>query len=125
MDTAALVIAVVALLVAILALLRSRRRRPIPEVVAVADTPQALQAGLATALRHVAVVRYDAFGDVSGRQSFSAALLDDHGDGIVITSLHARTESRTLLKGISGGQADGLSPEERQVVDYAQGTAHP
>lgn len=124
MDTAALVIAVVALLVAILALLRSRRRRPIPEVVAVADTPQALQAGLATALRHVAVVRYDAFGDVSGRQSFSAALLDDHGDGIVITSLHARTESRTLLKGISGGQADGLSPEERQVVDYAQGTAH-
>lgn len=79
-----------------------------------------MQAGLATALRHVAVVRYDAFGDVSGRQSFSAALLDDHGDGIVITSLHARTQSRTLLKGISGGQADGLSPEERQVVDYAR-----
>ncbi len=124
MSAAALVIAVIALAVAIVALLRSRRRRPIPEMVAVADTPQALQAGLATALRHVSVVRYDAFDDVTGRQSFSAALLDDHGDGIVITSLHARTESRTLLKGISAGQAAGLSPEERQAVDYAQGTAH-
>ena len=124
MSAAALVIAVIALAVAIVALLRSRRRRPIPEMVAVADPPQALQAGLATALRHVSVVRYDAFDDVTGRQSFSAALLDDHGDGIVITSLHARSESRTLRKGISAGQAAGLSPEERQAVDYAQGTAH-
>lgn len=91
------------------------RRAPLP------PAPAQLRAGLATALRHVAVVRYDAFADVTGRQSFTAAILDDNGDGIVITSLHSRTESRTLLKGIESGVGDGLSPEEEQAVAYASG----
>jgi len=81
----------------------------------------ALLEGMRTGLRHIAVVRFDAFDDVSGRQSFTAAILDDNGDGIVITSLHARTESRTLLKGISAGTGDALSPEEQQAVDQARG----
>lgn len=85
------------------------------------ETPLELRSGLATALRHVSVVRYDAFSDVTGRQSFTAAILDDNGDGIVITSLHSRTESRTLLKGITGARGDGLSPEEQQAVAYASG----
>ncbi len=83
--------------------------------------PAELRAGLATALRHVSVVRYDAFADVSGRQSFTAAILDDNGDGIVITSLHSRTESRTLMKGVEAGYGEGLSPEEKQAVAYASG----
>jgi hypothetical protein len=83
--------------------------------------PAELRAGLATALRHVSVVRYDAFADVTGRQSFTAAILDDNGDGIVITSLHSRTESRTFLKGVQVGRGDGLSPEEEQAVAYASG----
>ena len=44
----------------------------------------ALRADLGQALRHVAVVRYDAFGDMGGRLSFSAAVIDDHGDGLVV-----------------------------------------
>jgi hypothetical protein len=76
---------------------------------------------LAQALRHVAVVRYDAFGDMGGRMSFSAALVDDSGDGMVISSIHARGESRTYAKGIAGGDsAVVLTPEERQALDAAR-----
>lgn len=77
---------------------------------------------LAAALRHVSVVRYDAFGDMGGRFSFSAALLDDTGDGLIITSIHARSETRTYLKGLHGGDSDILlSPEEQQAVRLARG----
>lgn len=77
---------------------------------------------LAMALRHVSVVRYDAFGDMGGRFSFSAALLDDAGDGLVITSIHARSETRTYLKGLQAGDSDiTLSPEEQQAVRLARG----
>lgn len=77
---------------------------------------------LASALRHVSVVRYDAFGDMGGRYSFSAALLDDSGDGLIITSIHARSETRTYLKGLHAGDSDiTLSPEEHQAVQLARG----
>ncbi|MFX0537566.1 DUF4446 family protein [Ornithinimicrobium sp. Y1847] len=76
---------------------------------------------LAQALRHVAVVRYDAFGDMGGRMSFSAAVVDDDGDGLVISSIHARGESRTYAKGIVGGDSEVvLTPEERQALDAAR-----
>jgi hypothetical protein len=80
------------------------------------------KAQLADALRHVAVVRYDAFGDMGGRMSFTAALLDDAGDGLVITSINGRTESRCYAKGIKGGSGDAkLSPEESQAITLALG----
>src|SRR5690349_15883503 len=66
----------------------------------------ALRADLGQALRHVAVVRYDAFGDMGGRLSFSTAIVDDSGDGVVISSIHARGESRTYAKGVVGGTSD-------------------
>jgi len=77
---------------------------------------------LKDALRHVAVVRYDAFGDVGGRMSFSVAFLDDSNDGIVISSINGRTEGRTYIKGIKAGNSVGseLSPEEIQVIQMAQ-----
>jgi hypothetical protein len=71
-------------------------------------------------LRNVAVVRYDAFGDMGGRLSFSAAIVDDEGDGIVISSIHARGESRTYAKGIVGGRSSiTLTPEEQQALASA------
>jgi hypothetical protein len=77
---------------------------------------------LADALRHVAVVRYDAFGDMGGRLSFTAALLDDSGDGLVITSINGRTESRAYAKGVKEGNSDqSLSPEELQAISLALG----
>jgi hypothetical protein len=72
-------------------------------------------------LRHVAVVRYDAFGDMAGRLSFSAAIIDDHGDGLVISSIHARGESRSYAKGVVGGISEvTLTPEEQQALAAAR-----
>ena len=81
----------------------------------------ALRSDLEQALRHVAVVRYDAFGDMGGRLSFSAALVDDRGDGLVFSSIHARGESRTYAKGVVGGSSDAtLTPEEQQALAAAR-----
>jgi Protein of unknown function (DUF4446) len=81
---------------------------------------------LADAIRHVAVVRYDAFADMGGRLSFSAALLDDAGDGLVLTSINGRTETRTYAKAIRGGASEHtLSPEEEQSIGLARGEAPP
>ena len=78
------------------------------------------RADLSDAIRHVAVVRYDAFGDMGGRLSFSAALLDDSGDGLVLSSIAGRTETRTYAKGVKRGTSEAqLSPEEEQVVGWA------
>jgi hypothetical protein len=75
---------------------------------------------LADALRHVSVVRYDAFGDMGGRLSFSAAMLDDGGDGLVLTAIHGRSETRSYMKGVKGGTSEAsLSPEEQQAVSFA------
>ena len=117
---------VVALAVAGLALRRSRalsqrvieleRRSPVGE-----GDLTSLRHDIAQALRHVAVVRYDAFGDMGGRLSFSAAIIDDTGDGLVLSSIHGRSESRTYAKGVVGGDAEAtLTPEERQALAAAR-----
>ncbi len=73
------------------------------------------------ALRHVAVVRYDAFGDMGGRLSFSAAMYDDHGDGLVISSINGRSETRTYAKALIGlGSDHTLSPEEKDAIAAAR-----
>lgn len=94
------------------------------EVGEVKESLRLLRTDLADALRHVAVVRYDAFQDMGGRMSFSVALLDDAGDGLVITSINGRSETRTYAKGVKGGQSEAnLSPEEQQAIAFALGGA--
>jgi hypothetical protein len=83
---------------------------------------QGVRRDLRQSLRNVAVVRYDAFGDMGGRLSFSCAVVDDEGDGLVISSIHARGESRTYAKGIVGGTSEiTLTPEEQQALGAARG----
>jgi hypothetical protein len=84
---------------------------------------QAGQAAIARhALQRFALLRYDAFEDMGGRLSFSAALLDDHGDGIVITSINGRTETRTYAKPVKAlGSDHNLSDEEREAIATAVG----
>lgn len=90
------------------------------EVRSLRDELSSVRADLAGTLRHVAVVRYDAFGDLGGRMSFSAAVLDDAGDGLVLTSIHSRSDTRTYAKGVQGGSSEHeLSPEERQAISHA------
>jgi len=74
-----------------------------------------------SALRHVAVVRYDAFGDMGGRMSFSAAMYDDHGDGLVISAINGRSETRSYAKGLKAfGSDQQLSPEEEDAIAQAR-----
>jgi len=85
------------------------------DVLAVAQEEQA--AKTRRALQRFHMVRYDAFDDMGGRLSFSAALLDDHGDGVVITSINGRTETRTYAKPVQGLTSDhNLSDEEREAI---------
>ena len=123
---AALLVAVVALAGAAWAVVqlgraRAQLRRAEGQRPAGAADLTALRSDLAQALRHVAVVRYDAFGDMGGRLSFSAAVVDDRGDGLVFSSIHARGESRTYAKGVVGGTSDAtLTPEEQQALASAR-----
>ncbi len=75
------------------------------DVTGVHQRLDAVQASLADAISHIAVVRYDAFSDMGGRMSFSVAMLDDSGDGLVLTSINGRTETRTYAKGVKGARA--------------------
>ena len=126
-------LSVVALVVAVaaLALTLQARRTPRTEdrgVDAVPEDVQGLRQEVAAlrregadALRHLAVVRYDAFGDMGGRLSWSVALLDDRGDGVVLTSIHGRSDARTYAKSISGWSCEQqLSAEELEAIDHAR-----
>ena len=79
-----------------------------------------LRERLRGAVSRVAVVRYDAFEDMGGALSFSAALLDDHGDGMVLSAINGRAETRCYSKPVTGGHSEhSLSDEERTAVDAA------
>jgi len=79
------------------------------------------------ALRDLAIVRYDALQEMSGQLSFSLALLNALGDGVVLSSINGRTETRTYAKPVVAGQGKPeLSPEEAQAVQSARlGTGLP
>ncbi|HVP02871.1 MAG TPA: DUF4446 family protein [Solirubrobacteraceae bacterium] len=72
------------------------------------------------AIAYRAVVRYDAYNELSGHQSTSIALLDEHRSGIVLSSIHHREQARLYVKQVVGGEAAvPLSPEEREAVRAA------
>lgn len=72
------------------------------------------------ALAHRALVRYDAYGELSGRQSTSIAFLDAGGSGIVVSSIHHRDQARVYAKAVEGGRGEiELSPEEADAVRIA------
>lgn len=75
-----------------------------------------------SAVQRVGLVRFSPFHDTGGDQSFTLALLDGRGDGVVLTALHSRTDSRLYAKPIeSGSSAYSLTPEEREAMDQAFG----
>jgi hypothetical protein len=79
-----------------------------------------VEAGLRGAISHRALVRYDAYNELSGRQSVSIALLDGTRSGIVLTCIHHRDQARVYLKQVHEGAGElELSPEEAQAVRLA------
>jgi hypothetical protein len=79
-----------------------------------------LSLALKASIRNVALVRYDAFEDMGGRLSFSAALVDDYGSGLVLSAISGRTEARAYAKIVEEGESEaGLSPEEQNAIEEA------
>ena len=71
-------------------------------------------------LAHRALVRYDAYNEMSGHQSLSIALLDSNRSGIVISSIHHRDQARMYAKQVTAGTAElKLSPEEEEALRLA------
>ncbi len=71
-------------------------------------------------LQHIGLVRFNPFDDTGSDQSFAIALLDDERDGIVISSLHGRANTRVFAKPVSrGASSHNLSDEETQAIRIA------
>ena len=134
-----------ALLLLIVIAMGSRRRRSSPRHVVVDDVMRGMLDGQAqsflrleqavrqvageqqrlgqlfkTAVQRVGLVRYDAFEDVGGRLSFSCAMLNDEGDGVVMTSINGRQDTRVYAKPVSNGRSTyNLSVEEEEAIRQA------
>lgn len=71
-------------------------------------------------LQYVGLVRFNPFEDTGSDQSFAIALLDADQDGIVMSSLHGRTNTRLFAKPVQGGRSSHtLSQEEEQAISLA------
>lgn len=123
MEWISLVVSVAALVVAVVALRLARRSgytdQPRPRTEG-GSVPSAVDGADPRAVRHVAVVRYDAFPDLGGQVSYSVALLDSAGDGVVLSAINGRREGRTYAKGVLDGVGETpLTPEEMHAVEAA------
>jgi hypothetical protein len=73
------------------------------------------------AITQCGVIRYDAMGEMTGRQSSSVALLDEHGTGVVLSSILHREQARLYAKPINEGHSEfDLSPEETEALEAAK-----
>jgi hypothetical protein len=72
------------------------------------------------AVAYRSLVRYDAYGEMSGRQSTSIALLDATRSGVVLSSIHHRDQARLYAKQVNAGRGElELSPEEDEAIRLA------
>lgn len=80
---------------------------------------QKLKAQALLHLQHLTLKRFNPFGDTGGDQSFILAILDGNKDGVVITSLHSRENTRFYVKSVEGGVGidHPLSDEEQKVIN--------
>lgn len=84
------------------------------------DRMERVEHRLDGAIAFRALVRYDAMGEMSGRQSMSIALLDATHSGVVLSSIHHRDTARIYAKQVHGGRGElELSPEEEEAVQRA------
>ncbi len=82
---------------------------------------EVLEEKLEGSKRHLGLVRYDAFEDVGGSQSFALAIFDDRGDGAIVNSLVGRADCRVYAKPLNRGRSDRtLSQEEQRALDDAR-----
>jgi len=104
-------------------LARQRRRLDALDaaVSATRDHSDMVEAQVRRTISRIGVVRYDAYDDIGGELSFSAALLDEHADGVVLTSITGRSGGRTYLKPVTVGEGGlPLSDEEMAAIASAR-----
>lgn len=90
------------------------------DLTKLSEKHQAISELVRGTVQKIGVVRFDAFDDMGGNMSFAAALLNTHGDGIVICAINGRNESRTYAKPVKGGDSVyNLSKEEKQAISKA------
>lgn len=98
----------------------TRVHEVVRDIDAVEARTAVLERDLKLAFSRVGLVRFNPFEDTGGNQSFALALLDAHGDGFVMSSLHARSMTRVYAKSVAGGRAEAaLSDEEAQALRIA------
>jgi Protein of unknown function (DUF4446) len=93
----------------------------------VEETAVRLEGRMATAehridgsVAHTSLIRYDAWGEMSGQQSSTVALLDSTASGVVVSSILHRDQARVYVKQVHGGESElELSPEEREAIEAA------
>ena len=84
-----------------------------------------LDAQAGRSVQGVGFVRFNTFEDTGGNQSFTLALLDPAGDGVVLNSLHARNQTRLYAKSVRAGGGEGaFSDEEAEAIRLAVARAH-
>ena len=100
---------------------------PLDEIQAVSDENAAIKREnerldnlLQLAITRVGVVRFRAFDDMGSDLSYAVALLDSYNDGVILTSIFGREDSRSYVKPVEKGQSTyQLMPEEQQALDEA------
>ncbi len=109
----------------VIAVLRAVDQRTIANEVTIREFTtrvEDLEGRLPYAISYVGVVAYDAFNNIVGNQSRSIALLNQRGDGLVISLLTSRVDTVFFTKEVrSGSGVEELSPEEQAAVDRALG----
>ena len=90
------------------------------QVINLEGRTETIERKLVRSKRHVGIVRYVAFEDIGGLQSFAMAVYDDNGDGVVLSSIIGRAEGRVYGKPLMAGKSDrNLTNEEQQAIELA------
>jgi len=91
------------------------------QIGALSDRVALLERQISISKRHVGMVRYDAFEEVGGNQSFAVALYDDEGNGILLNGIAGREDSRFYCKPLVNGRSDRrISQEEQRAIREAR-----
>lgn len=95
-------------------------RETATQVEAVSKLAHRLEKAAYFSLQHLGVVRFNPFLDTGGDQSFAIALVDGHGNGVVLSSLHAREVTRVYAKPLQKWESThSLTDEEKQAIALA------
>ena len=90
------------------------------DIVALDKVMRKIAKDLTGAVQKTALIRFDAFDDVGGKLSFAVALLNERADGLVVSSINGRQESRIYAKPVKAGESIyNLSAEEKEAIGQA------